>query len=117
MNGATTLQREVMLALSGAGATIFRNNSGVAVYPDGSRVRYGIANPGGADLIGWQSIVITPDMVGSQVARWLAVEVKSGRGRLTCEQAHFLEVVRAAGGLASVARSAEDALRLIGAKP
>jgi len=40
--------------------------------------------------------------------RFLAVECKSRRGRLTAEQATFLETVNRAGGLGIVARCVED---------
>ena len=33
------------------GGVLWRNNSGVAFYPDGSRVKYGVGD-GGSDLIG-----------------------------------------------------------------
>ena len=60
---------------------------------------------GSSDLIGWKSVTITPDMVGQQVAVFVAAEVKTATGRLTGEQQNFLNKVRDAGGLAVVIRS------------
>ena len=95
------------------GLRLFRNSSGVAVHGDGSRVPYGIG-PGGADLIGWRSVVVTPEMVGSRVAVFAALEVKGMRGNLRQEQRQFLAAVEDAGGIAGVARSEGEARRLLG---
>jgi len=107
------IQTNIFLAASRNGATIFRNNCGVAVYPDGSRVKYGICNPGGSDLIGWQSIKITPDMVGQRMARFVALEVKSTTGIIKKEQINFIDNVRKAGGIAGVVRTTDDAIALL----
>ncbi len=108
------IQTEIMLAVSQSGATVFRNNCGVAVYPDGSRVKYGVCNPGGSDLIGWRTVKVTPDMVGKPVALFLALEVKAKHNRTaTDDQKRFIENVRRAGGLAGIVRSAEEAIALL----
>lgn len=91
----------ILLALSRAGARVFRNNVGLARYR-GHTVRYGLAT-GSSDLIGW-----TPD------GRFLALEVKTPRGRLTAEQSAFLDAVARAGGVAACVRSPEEALAAIG---
>ena len=70
---------------------------------------------GSADLIGWRTVTITPDMVGQQVAVFLSIEVKTPTGRIRPEQQQWLETVQAAGGIAGVARSVEDAQRLTAA--
>ena len=102
-----------MKALSGAGARIWRNNQGIAKYPDGATVKYGLCNPGGSDLVGFFPLKITSDMVGQTIAAFLAVEVKTPTGRATEAQLHFIEAVRSAGGIAGVVRGEEEALRLI----
>lgn len=107
MNESNTL-RAAMLAISSAGGVVFRNNVGLAVYPDGTRVRYGLA-PGSSDLIGWRSVEITPEMVGQRVAVFVAVEVKTATGRATPQQLNFIAQVQQAGGIAAIVRSAEEA--------
>jgi hypothetical protein len=107
------IQQLVRLALSEAGATMFRNNVGATHTPDGRLIRYGVCNPGGSDLIGWKSVEITPDMVGKKVAVFTAVEVKGPQGRPTADQMHFLATVARAGGLAGIARSPEDATAIL----
>lgn len=103
----TPLMRHIMYALSQSGATVFRNNVGVARYPDGSRVRYGLC-PGSSDIIGWTPVTITPDMVGRTVAVFTAVEVKTNRGRVTVKQDNFISRVREAGGIARIVRSENE---------
>ena len=68
---------------------------------------------GSADLIGYRTVTITPDMVGQQVAVFLSIEVKTPTGRIRPEQQQWLETIQAAGGIAGVARSVEDALRIV----
>lgn len=104
------IQSRIMIALSNAGCKIFRNNCGVHKTEDGRFIRYGVANPGGSDLIGWTPVTITPDMVGETVAVFTAAEIKTPRGRTTKEQDKFLLAVNRAGGLGFVARSVDEAL-------
>ena len=92
---------------------LYRNNCGVLRDQRGVPVRYGL-QPGSADLIGWRTITITPEMVGQQVAVFTSIEVKSATGRLRPEQRQWMEAVQAAGGIAGVARSVEDAQALLG---
>lgn len=97
----------------GRGATrLFRNNTGQFRTEDGRVVRTGLC-VGSSDVIGWQSIEITPDMVGRRVAVFVALEAKSDTGRPTREQLAFIAAVRAAGGIAGIVRSSEDAEKLL----
>jgi hypothetical protein len=68
---------------------------------------FGLAK-GSADLIGWQSIEITADMVGQRIAQFLSVEVKTPTGRVNPEQEAWARTVNAHGGRAIIARSAND---------
>jgi dihydroxyacid dehydratase/phosphogluconate dehydratase len=79
-------------------------------------VQFGLAR-GSADLIGYRTITITPDMVGQQVAVFTSIEVKTPTGRIRPEQRAWMETVQAAGGIAGVARSVEDAKALLAAQP
>ena len=81
--------------------------SGEVVIQHPRKVRFGLA-PGSADLIGFYTLVITPEMVGRCMAQFLAVETKGPRGRTTLEQANFLRVVNQSGGMAILARGVED---------
>jgi hypothetical protein len=74
-------------------------------------VQFGLCK-GSADLIGWRTVTVTPDMVGQRIAVFTSIEVKTPTGRLRPEQQQWLDAVQAAGGIAGVARSVEDAQRL-----
>ena len=102
-----------MLGLSTPGVRLFRNNCGALKDADGRLIRFGVANPGGSDMIGWRSVVVTPDMVGQKIAVFLAIEVKGERGRATDEQRNFIARVKADGGLSGVARCVDDAMGII----
>jgi len=86
------------------GARLFRNNSGRYRTESGRWVQFGVPPKGGSDLIGW--------MPGG---RFVAVEVKVGRDKLSDEQAAFLAAVTKAGGVAGVVRTVEDAEALLSA--
>lgn len=102
------IQSKIMLALGGKRhVRVFRNNVGKAKAEDGRYIIYGLA-VGSGDLIGWRSVTITPDMVGQQFAQFLSVEVKGPKGTVRPEQRQWLEAVNAAGGLAVIARDADE---------
>jgi hypothetical protein len=59
-----------------------------------------------------------PDVLGMlRDGRLLACEVKAPKGQLRPEQAAFLELVRAAGGMAFVARNCRDVLDALNGRP
>lgn len=102
--------RQIMLAVSKLkNVRIFRNNTG---FDATNRVRYGLVT-GSSDLIGWQTVTITPEMVGKQVAVFVALEVKTIKGRATDEQKNFINVVNASGGKAAVVRSVTESIAVL----
>lgn len=114
-------QQRIRLALSKGPVRLFRNNvakawSGSKIERQGRDVLVRNARPiqaglavGSADLIGWKTIEITPDMVGQRVAVFASLEIKSDRGRLRPEQVVWQELTQEAGALSGVARSIPDA--------
>ena len=106
------IQNAIRLGHGSGPARLWRNNTGALKDAQGRLVRYGLC-PGSSDLIGLRQVTITPDMVGQTLAVFTAIEVKSPTGRPTPAQQAFLEHIRAAGGRAGVARSIEDAERII----
>lgn len=68
---------------------------------------------GMADLGGLTSIIITPDMLGQRIAIDVQIEGKSRTGCATPEQRAYLEVCRSLGGRAGIARTVEDARRIL----
>ena len=106
------IQQQIRLALSRAGVVAFRNN--VGQYTDtktGRPIQYGLC-VGSSDLIGWTTVTVTPEMVGSTVAVFTAVEVKTPTGRPTEHQLNFIAQVIKAGGFAGIARSPRDAVAI-----
>jgi len=112
MASEQTIQQHIRLACSSGNCRLFRNNTGTLKDANGRPVQFGLCK-GSADLIGWTTRTITPDMVGQQVAVFTSIEVKTPTGRIRPEQQAWLDTVQAAGGIAGVARSVEDAQRLI----
>jgi hypothetical protein len=116
-----------VLAAFGRGATrLFRCNAGVSwqgLELEHTREIIVLKNPraihgwpeGTADLVGWQSVEVTPEMVGQRVAVFVAVETKSPAGRLTQGQRRFLTAVKSAGGLACAARTLPEVAAVLGA--
>lgn len=120
------LQARIRLAVGRLpNVKLFRNNRGVfwagkVIEHDGHAVT--LLNPrrqecglfqGASDLIGWTSVVVTPEMVGQPVALFTSGEIKAARRRFEPGQETWLANVAAAGGLAGVLRSEDDALRLV----
>jgi hypothetical protein len=111
----TQIQQAVRLSCSQGPARLWRNNSGKLPDPKTGRwVQFGVASPGGSDLIGYRQVVIGPEHVGRTMAVFTAVEVKTATGRATKEQTAFVEHVKQAGGIAGVVRSVDDARGLLG---
>lgn len=113
------LLNAIRLAATEAGARLYRNNVGVARYPGGHRVVYGLY-PGSSDLIGWTPVLIGEEHMGSTLAVFTSIEAKSPRGRLSQQQELWIAAVRKAGGIAAVARdveAAERAIRSLGPRP
>ena len=127
------IQNQIRNALAGRGL-IFRANVGQAWQGDVEKVTRTdyqlveagsiiLRNPrpfdtglpsGFADLFGLVPVVVGPHLYGETVARFVALEVKAPKGRVRKQQRQFLEAIEANGGLAGVARSPADALRIIG---
>lgn len=117
----SNIQQLVRLAASKLkGVRLFRNNVALAWTGDVSKLKDGsiiIRNPrplhaglqkGSGDLIGWQCLEITQDMVGQRIAKFVSVEVKTATGRESDDQKTWKNVVNQHGGAAIVARDPAD---------
>lgn len=87
--------RAIQLKASELGARVFRNNQGLCRCRK-TPIKYGVCNPGGSDLIGW-----------NPYGRFLAIEVKV-HSRTTIEQTVFLKAVIESGGIGIIAHSTDD---------
>ncbi len=106
----TVLQQNIRLGISAPNVRIFRNNVGMI-----NGVQFGLC-VGSSDLIGFQSVTVTPEMVGQKVAIFTALEVKTTKGRVSEVQQNFIDVVNRFGGIAGVVRSIDDAKKLVGSE-
>ena len=114
------IQTEILLAASGEGLTLWRQNVGTGWAGKSHRLDDGSvlirdARPlhaglckGSSDLIGLRQVTITEEMVGQTLAQFVALEVKQPGKYPTPDQRNFLDFVRDAGGLAKVVRGVED---------
>ena len=116
--------KEVLL-LSRENIRLFRNNVGSAwmgkaiPQKDGSikinhprRVDFGLC-VGSSDAIGFKTIEITSEMVGKKIAVFTAIETKTATGKANDAQINFINYVQRCGGFAGVARSADDAVKIM----
>jgi len=104
----SNIQREIYFHLNRGNSRVFRNNVGTATTQTGEFIRFGL-EVGSGDLIGWETIEITPGMVGQKIARFLSVEVKNGKGgRITESQKNWCNTVNRFGGRAIITNNMED---------
>ena len=127
------VQAAVRLEAARKGVRLFRNNVGVGWAGDAQKIQRdgnlyarrgdvlirqgrplhaGLCE-GSSDLIGWHTVEIVPEMIGQKIAVFVAIEGKSAVGRLRPAQVTFLDAVAAAGGVSTVARSVDDAVRAL----
>ena len=120
------IQNRALLALSRGTTRLFRQNTGMGwggrvtarrgstvTIQDSRPIHAGLCR-GSSDTIGWHTVTITADMVGTKIAVFTAIEFKTARRRPTDDQVHFGEAVQAAGGLFGVAWTVEDAVKILG---
>lgn len=66
---------------------------------------------GAGDLVGWTTVTVTPEMVGTRVAVFTSVEIKATKGgRISPEQINWRDKVVEAGGIATIANSPAEAV-------
>lgn len=110
--------------LSNGDTRLFRQNAGRGWVGESKRTRTGavliqnprpliVGFPGLSDIGGWRTVEITPDMVGRKLAVYVALEVKTPKGRPTEDQVRFVTAVQKAGGMAGIVRSVEDAAKVL----
>lgn len=133
----TNIQQEIRLALSQPGRVLWRNNTGAGwigaatrfdkvgiahvergdvLIKAARRIEFGLCK-GGPDLVGWESVEITPEMVGQKIAVFAGVEVKTATGKLSPEQICFIQSATAAGALVGVARTVDQARAIFRGRP
>lgn len=107
------------------GLRVFRNNVGTAwtgkviqrsknfiTLADPRPLSSGLCK-GSSDYIGWKTVEITPEMVGTKVAVFVGLEFKVDSGRASKDQINFIKQVREAGGFAGIVKKEQDAEGLL----
>jgi hypothetical protein len=116
--GETDIVNDIKLQLFGEfpRVRLFRNNNGRLRDIHGNYVTYGLG-VGTSDLVGFQTVDITPAMLGQRVAVFVAIEVKRPRARTEPkrlqQQLDFLALVQTHGGRAGLATSFADARNIL----
>ena len=112
----------VRLAAAQLNVTLWRNNCGGFYDEQGRFVRYGLgseAELASSDWIGIRPTLITPEMVGSVLGVFTAVEMKAEgwyyhpKDKHENEQKHFIDIVNNNGGMAGFAQSIDDFYKII----
>ena len=111
-----SLQNKIRLMWSRGCVRLFRNNTGALKDQSGRLVQFGLCK-GSSDLIGWSTVKITSEMVGTHLAVFTAIEVKTPKGKATDFQKAFIDTVKKAGGFAGVARNTDEAGEIINMCP
>jgi len=115
MNPETKIMNTILMALSKAGCLVFRNETAGAWVGKMLHREAGQVTLTNASMVKFGLMVGSADIIGiSPTGKFLAVEIKTSKGRATKEQLRFIEAVNNAGGIAGIARSVDDALLLIG---
>ena len=122
-------QQRILLACGSGNVRLWRNNvgtgwAGQATKVTGENLRAIAAGLRPGDVVIRQGrplhaglCVGSSDLIGYRqvdgVAQFVALEVKSATGRPTAQQVQFLDHIQAAGGLAGIVRSVDDAAAIL----
>ena len=120
------LIKKIQVAATNLGARLFRNNTGRGwvgkLDTSGMPARLLIHDPrpldaglykGSSDVIGWTKVKVTPEMVGTEVAIFTSIEVKWNKTRTSGPQKTWILNVQRSGGIAGVARTVDEAMKMI----
>lgn len=120
-------QIRMMIAEEFPSVHCWRNNVGAAQDATGRVIRYGLMNDSKAlnenfkssDLVGIRPVMVTPEMVGSVLGVFFAIECKAGSWQTkindphTMAQQRFIQLVSNAGGLSGFAQTKGEARRIL----
>lgn len=121
------VQQELQIEAAKCGAILERNNSGMLYNEQGTPVRYGLGNTSAkhqenmksSDLIGGQTIIVTPEMVGQRLLVMVAVEAKredwspKELNKHEIAQLNYMKWIVSRGGKAGFAKNVDDLHRIL----
>lgn len=86
---------------------IHRLKGGKILIDKGAPMHFGLQK-GSSDMIGWESVLITPDMVGKKVAVFQSIEIKTENDHLSKFQKIWNKIVEKEGGIVQVWHARKD---------
>ena len=98
--------------VSGFTGPYIRNSNRTVTITKPSWISSGVPK-GFPDLIGIKPVIIRENMIGETIGQFAFIEVKTEHGRLSQDQKLMLALLRSQGGIGGVARSVDEALKLI----
>ena len=98
--------------VSGFTGPYIRNSNRTVTITKPSWISSGVPK-GFPDLIGIKPVIIRENMIGETIGQFAFIEVKTKHGRLSQDQKLMLELLKTQGGIGGVARSVDEALKLI----
>ena len=107
-----SLTAKLRLAAPKHGARLFRNQVGTYKLADGRYLTSGLGT-GSPDLIGWKTVTVTPSMIGTKIAVFVGLELKTGKKTPPQEQIQWLQQIRESGGYAGWASTEEQGIQLL----
>lgn len=109
------VQSRVRLEAAQKNMLLYRNQRGAGKLESGNFVRFGLCNDSekigdkfkSADLIGLESVLITQEMIGTIIGRFLSVECKPSDWKFSgtieeVAQVNWATIINAAGGRAII---------------
>jgi len=121
------IQAEILLRCGSIrGVRLFRNLVGegwVGRIADRGRNHVTLVNPrhvsfgwcpGSSDLLGWRARIVTPDLIGTQIAQLAALEIKGPRTQVEPSQQNWHRALISAGALSGIVRSTDEAQAALG---
>jgi len=119
------IQNRIAIECSDKETRLWKNDNGLAWQGKVSRLKnnamlishakaisYGLGK-GSADLVGFKKVKITQEMVGSELAVFVAIEVKTKNGRASQDQKNYINMIDSHGGISGIAKSVEDAKEIL----
>ncbi len=97
------LTKEAVRVLSMCGFEVWRQNNGGVYDPTRKVFRANSSTPGISDVIGYHKLT----------GCFIAVEIKTGKDKLSPYQIRFLDGVKRAGGFAYVVKTVDDLTEIL----
>jgi hypothetical protein len=113
MQSETIISRQIRKAAGSLHMRLWRNDTGQTRARSGQIITYGFGK-GSSDLIGYKKIKITSDMVGQDIAQFVALEVKCPGKEKTAspEQIQFIDNVLDDGGISGIITGVDDLMSM-----